>query len=152
MFSKVYSGGLKGIEGYVVQVEADVSDGLPGFHMVGYLSSEVKEAEERVRSAMKNSGFRLPPAKITVNLSPANVRKEGTAYDLPVAVAVLASCGVVEPGVLKDSAFLGELGLDGRIKPVLGVLPMVIGMSGNGIRRCFLTEENVREGLAVDGI
>ena len=91
MFSKVYSAGLQGIDGYPVQVEADVSTGLPGFHMVGYLASEVKEAEERVRTALKNSGFSLTPRKITINLSPADIRKDGTAFDLPVAVAVLTA-------------------------------------------------------------
>ena len=133
MFSRVYSGGLSGMEGYVVQVEADVSPGLPSFHMVGYLASEVKEAEERVRTGIRNSGFRLPSMRVTVNLSPANVRKDGTGCDLPVAVAVLASYGVVEPTLLKDSAFLGELGLDGRIKPVRGVLSMVLAMRQAGI-------------------
>lgn len=152
MFSKVYSGGLQGIDGYVVQVEADVSDGLPGFHMVGYLSSEVREAEERVRTAIKNSGFRLPVKKVTVNLSPANVRKEGTACDLSVAIAVLTAYGVVEPSALKGAAFLGELGLDGSIKPVRGVLPIVLSMDQAGLRRCFLPEENVKEGLAVETV
>lgn len=152
MFSRVYSGGLSGMEGYVVQVEADVSPGLPSFHMVGYLASEVKEAEERVRTGIRNSGFRLPSMRVTVNLSPANVRKDGTGCDLPVAVAVLASYGVVEPTLLKDSAFLGELGLDGRIKPVRGVLSMVLAMRQAGMRRCFLAEENISEGLAVEQI
>ena len=152
MFSRVYSGGLSGMEGYVVQVEADVSPGLPSFHMVGYLASEVKEAEERVRTGIRNSGFRLPSMRVTVNLSPANVRKDGTGCDLPVAVAVLASYGVVEPTLLRDSAFLGELGLDGRIKPVRGVLSMVLAMRQAGMRRCFLAEENISEGLAVEQI
>lgn len=152
MFSKVYSGGLLGIEGYVVQAEADVSNGLPGFHMVGYLSSEVKEAEERVRTALKNAGFRLPAMKVTVNLSPANVRKEGTACDLSVAVAVLAAYGIIEPSVLEYTAFLGELGLDGSVKPVRGVLSMVLAMRQAGLKRCFLAGENVREGLAVQQI
>ncbi len=152
MFGKVYSGGLQGIEGYVVQVEADVSDGLPGFHMVGYLSSEVREAEERVRTAIKNSGFRLPAKKVTVNLSPANVRKEGTACDLSVAVAVLAAHGVISPESLRGAAFLGELGLDGSMKPVRGVLSMVMAMAGAGIRICFLPEENAGEGLAVEAV
>lgn len=150
MFSKVYSGGLHGIDGYVVQVEADVSDGLPGFYMVGSLASEVKEAEERVRTAMRNAGFHLSSKKITVNLSPANVRKEGTACDLPVAIAVLAAYGVVMPQILKESAFLGELGLDGKIKPVRGVLSMVLAMAKNGLTRCFLSEENAAEGVAAD--
>lgn len=152
MVNSVYSGGLRGVEGYVVEVEADVSDGLPGFHMVGYLSSEVREAEERVRTAMKNSGYRLAAKKVTVNLSPANVRKEGTACDLAVAVAVLVSYGVIEPSVLRDSAFFGELGLDGRIKPVRGVLPLVMAMREAGMRRCFLPVENLAEGLAVESI
>lgn len=150
MFSKVYSGGLRGIDGYVVQVEADVSDGLPGFYMVGSLASEVKEAEERVRTAMRNAGFHLSSKKITVNLSPANVRKEGTACDLPVAIAVLAAYGIVMAPGLKGAGFLGELGLDGRIKPVRGVLSMVLAMAKHGITRCFLPEENAAEGVAAD--
>lgn len=150
MFSKVYSGGLRGIDGYVVQVEADVSDGLPGFFMVGSLASEVKEAEERVRTAMRNSGFHLSSKKITVNLSPANVRKEGTACDFPVAIAVLAAYGVILPQGLNDTGFLGELGLDGTIKPVRGVLSMILAMAENGLKRCFLSEENAAEGAAAD--
>lgn len=152
MFNKTYSGGLTGIDGYVVQVEADVSNGLPGFNMVGYLSAEVKEAEERVRTAMRNSGFQLRAMKVTVNLSPANIRKEGTSCDLAIAVAVMAAYGIVKPSILQDSGFLGELGLDGRIKPVRGVLSMVVAMGRGGLKRCFLAEENVREGLAVQQI
>ena len=150
LFSKVYSGGLRGIDGYVVQVEADVSDGLPGFYMVGSLASEVREAEERVRTAMRNAGFHLSARKITVNLSPANVRKEGTACDLPVAIAVLSAYGIVMPSGLKQTGFLGELGLDGKIKPVRGVLSMVLAMAEKGLERCFLPEENVEEGVAAD--
>lgn len=148
MFSKIYSGGLLGIEGYLVEVEADVSGGLPGFHMVGCLASEVKEAEERVRTAIQNSGFRLSSRKVTINLSPANVRKDGTGWDLAVAVAVLAAYEIVKPDILKDTAFLGELGLDGRIKPVRGVLSLMMSLEKAGIRRCFLAEENVKEGVA----
>lgn len=136
------------MEGYLVEVEADVSNGLPGFHMVGCLASEVKEAEERVRTAIRNSGFYLPSRKVTINLSPANVRKDGTGWDLAVAVAVLASYGIINPSVLYETAFLGELGLDGRIKPVRGVLSLMMALGKAGIRRCFLAEENVKEGLA----
>ncbi len=136
------------MEGYLVEVEADVSNGLPGFHMVGCLASEVKEAEERVRTAIRNSGFQLPSRKVTINLSPANVRKDGTGWDLAVAVAVLAAYGIVNPLILKDTAFLGELGLDGRIKPVRGVLSLMMVLGKAGIRRCFLAEENGKEGLA----
>ncbi|MCD8082477.1 MAG: YifB family Mg chelatase-like AAA ATPase [Clostridiales bacterium] len=152
MFSRAYGGGILGIEGYVVHVEADVSDGLPQFHMVGYLSSEVKEAEERVRTAIRNSGFRLPPKRVTVNLSPADIRKEGTGCDLAVAAAVLASYGFVDQELLGKSAFLGELGLDGSVGPVQGVLPMVMAMREMGIQFCFLAAENACEGLAVEGI
>ncbi len=152
MFSSVYSGGLLGIDGYRIEVEADVSDGLPAFYMVGYLSSEVREAEQRVRSALKNSGFRLEAKKITVNLSPAHIRKEGTAYDLPVAVAILAAYGVVDMSSFRESAFLGELGLDGVCKPVRGILPLVLSLRHAGIQRCFLPDDNAAEGLAVEGM
>lgn len=152
LFSKVYSAGLQGIDGYLVQVEADVGNGLPGFHMVGYLASEVKEAEERVRTSLKNSGFILPPRKVTVNLSPADIRKDGTAFDLPVAVAVLTSYGVIDMEALKDQSFVGELGLDGQVKPVRGVLSMVSALRDAGRRRCFLPKTNAPEGMAVGEI
>ena len=152
MFSKVNSGGLHGIDGCLIQVEADVSTGLPGFQLVGFLASEVKEAQDRVRTALKNSGFSLPPMKVTINLSPADIRKEGTAFDLPIAVAVLAAHGLADPMLLADSAFVGELGLDGSIKPVKGTLPLVSAFRDAGLKRCFLPVANVREGLAIGGI
>ncbi len=152
MFSKVYSAGLQGIDGYPVQVEADVGNGLPGFHMVGYLASEVREAEERVRTALKNSGFSMPPRKITVNLSPADIRKDGTAFDLPVAAAVLAAYGMNDPSMVRDCAFIGELGLDGQVKPVRGVLSLVSALRDDGRKRCFLPIANLQEGLAVGKI
>lgn len=148
LFSKVYSGGLRGLDGYLVQVEADISDGLPGFHMVGYLASEVREAEDRVRTAMKNSGFVLPPMRITVNLSPADIRKGGTGFDLPIAIAVLAAYGMLQSSILEQSAFLGELGLDGQVKPIKGVLPLVLKLQGMGFKRCYLPAGNTAEGLA----
>lgn len=151
LFSKVNSGGILGIEGYLVGVEADVSGGLPGFSMVGYLSSEVKEARDRVQTAMKNSGFQLLARKITVNLSPADVRKAGTAFDLPVAIAVLAAFGVITQEALNHVWIAGELGLDGRIKGIHGVLPMVMAARDQGIRFCFLPEENIKEGKLAEG-
>ncbi len=152
MFSKVNSAGLHGMEGYLVQVEADAGDGLPSFVMVGYLASEVKEAGDRVRTAIKNSGFRLPPRKLTLNLSPANVRKDGTAFDLPIALAVLGAYDILSLDGLKESACLGELGLDGAVKPVRGVLPLVMALQKAGIHRCFIPEGNVLEGLAVEAM
>ncbi len=149
MFSKVNSGGLRGIEGYLVQVEADVSRGLPGFHMVGYLSGQVREAQDRVRTAMRNAGFALPSMKVTLNLSPADIRKEGTGFDLPIAMAVLAAYGVVGKHSLAGTAMIGELGLDGTVKPVRGILPMVLALEEQGIRRCFLPADNLEEGMVV---
>lgn len=152
MFSKVNSAGLHGMEGYLVEVEADAGDGLPDFSMVGYLAAEVREAGDRVRTAIKNSGFRLPPRKVTMNLSPANVRKGGTVFDLPIALAVLGAYDVIRVTGMEHWAFLGELGLDGTVKPVRGVLPMAASLWEAGIRRCFVPEENGAEGLAVDGM
>ena len=147
MFTQINSGGIRAVEGVLVSVEADVSDGLPGFSISGQLASEVRESQERVRTALKNSGFRLPAKKITVNLSPAGIRKGGTAYDLPIAVAILGAFQMVRTDVLKDSMVIGELGLDGRVKPVSGVLSLASMAREEGIRRCFLPLGNVEEGL-----
>ncbi|MEF9954424.1 MAG: YifB family Mg chelatase-like AAA ATPase [Clostridium sp.] len=152
MFSKISSCGIRGVEGYPVTVEADVSDGLPGFIMVGYLSEEVREAQERVRTALKNSGFSLPPRKVTINLSPADIRKEGTAFDLAIATAVLCCLGQIEAEHTGECTFIGELGLNGKIKPVKGILSRVYAAIERGSRRCFLPQENVLEGTAVKGI
>ncbi|SHO49912.1 YifB family Mg chelatase-like AAA ATPase [Anaerocolumna xylanovorans] len=152
MFSKVFSGAVHGIESRVVTVEADISDGLPVFDLVGYLGSEVREARERVRISLKNSGYRLPAKRITINLSPADMRKEGTAFDLPIAVAVLVSLGFLTEDSLKDSLFIGELSLSGEIKKVNGVLPIVYMAYEQGFKRCFVPAANVREGAVVQGI
>ena len=152
MYSKVYSVGITGVEGVPILVEADVSDGLPGFSMVGYLSSQVKEAQDRVRTALKNSGFRLPARKVTINLSPADIRKEGTAFDLPIAIAILAASGLVEASLLENCVISGELGLDGKIKPVHGALSITAAAKKDGKPVCFLPQENIREGLIIEGI
>lgn len=152
MFSKINSFGVHGVEGFPVTVEADVSDGLPGFIMVGFLSEAVREAQERVRTALKNAGIHLPPKKMMVNLSPGDIRKEGTAYDLAIAAAVLCCLGEASEAGLEKSAFIGELGLDGCVKPVKGVLPRVFAAAGQGIRRMFVPSENTAEGTAVKDI
>lgn len=152
MFSKVFSGAVHGIESRVVTVEADISDGLPVFDLVGYLGSEVREARERVRISLKNSGYRLPAKRITINLSPADMRKEGTAFDLPIAVAVLVSLGFLTEDSLTDTLFIGELSLNGEIKKVNGVLPIVYMAYEQGFKRCFVPAANVREGAVVQGI
>lgn len=152
MFQKVMSAGLWGIDGFLVSVEADVHDGLPGFAMTGNLSQETKEAQERVRVAMKNGDFALPPKKITVNLSPADVRKDGTAYDLAVAAAVLGALGLLKTDGLEGAMLIGELGLDGRVKPVRGVLSLVFAAREGKLARCFLPKENALEGSMVEDV
>lgn len=152
MFSKAYSAAICGMDALIVSVEADVSDGLPVFDMVGYLGSEVKEARERVRIALKNSGFRLPAKRITVNLSPADVRKEGTAFDLSVAIAILTAFGHLPQECLKDTLIVGELSLNGNVNKVNGVLPIVYSAREQGFTRCVVPLENAREGAVVSGI
>lgn len=145
MVAKVYTGTTNGIEGILVCVEADISDGLPMFDMVGYLGAEVKEARERVRTALKNSGFRLPPSHITVNLSPADLRKQGNYFDLPIAIAVLAAAGFVRADELKDKIFIGELGLDGSVRPVNGTLVLAECGCNAGIVKAVVPQENAKE-------
>ncbi|NLP34749.1 MAG: YifB family Mg chelatase-like AAA ATPase [Clostridiales bacterium] len=152
MFSKAYSATIHGIDGLIVSVEADVSDGLPIFDMVGYLGSEVKEARERVKIALKNSGFRLPAKRITVNLSPADIRKEGTAFDLPVAIAILTALGFLQEENLKNVLIIGELSLDGSIRKVNGVLPIVYSAQQKGFSKCIVPRENAKEGAVVGNI
>lgn len=145
-FCRVISASVQGFCVEFVQVEADVSNGLPVFHMVGYLSSEVKEAAERVRTAIRNTGILLPAKKVIVNISPADRRKKGTAFDLPVAAAVLAALEVVPSGQFDKVLLLGELGLDGRLCPVEGVLPIVMEAASHGYKTCILPAANMKEG------
>lgn len=149
MFSKAYSASVNGIDGMIVSVEADVSDGLPMFDLVGYLGSEVREARERVRISLKNSGYHLPPKRITVNLSPADIRKEGTAFDLPIAIAILTAFGYIPQKNLAHTLFIGELSLNGDINKVNGVLPIVYTALKQGFTRCIIPAGNVKEGAVV---
>lgn len=152
MYSKVNSMAIQGIDGLCVTAEVDVSPGLPEFSLVGLLSSEVKEARERVRISLRNSGFSLAARRITVNLAPADVRKEGTGFDLSIAVGILASYGLVPEQALKGTVFLGELGLDGRVCPVPGVLPMTMTAAAEGFHTCFVPKANAPEGSVVTGV
>lgn len=152
MFSKAFSAAIHGIDGLIVSVEADASDGLPMFDMVGYLGSEVKEARERVKIALKNSGYKLPPKRITVNLSPADIRKEGTAFDLPVAIAILAAFGYIPEENLKSILIVGELSLNGSIQKVNGILPIVLSAKKQGFQKFIVPKENAREGAVVNGV
>ena len=152
MFCKVLAGGICGITSFLAQVEVDATYAMPGFDMVGLLGSEVRESKERVRVALRNSGYQLPPRRITVNISPADIRKEGASYDLPIAIGVLVSLELLSEDVLQDTLFVGELGLDGEIKPAKGILPMMIMAKEQGIKRCILPKENAVEGAVVEGI
>ncbi|MCR4806234.1 MAG: YifB family Mg chelatase-like AAA ATPase [Lachnospiraceae bacterium] len=145
MFSSVLSFGIHGIEGFCVNVEADISDGMPVLELVGYLSAEVREAKERVRTALRNSGYSMPVKRITLNLSPGNIRKQGTGYDLPMALALLAAMGEIDTEMLEDTLVLGELGLKGNVIGINGVLPMVIRAVNMGVKRCIVPAMNARE-------
>ena len=152
MFQVFYAGGIQGMNAYKVRVEADVSNGLPGFEMVGSLAWEVREAKERVRVAMKNAGFPLPVARITVNLSPAQIKKEGTGYDLAIATAILACMGMVKKEGLESTAFLGELALSGEVHKTDGALPIALQLQKDGIQRLVVPYANVEECRMVPGL
>lgn len=151
-FHTVLSASIQGLHVEMVHVEADVSNGLPVFHMVGYLSSEVKEASERVRTAIRNAGIQIPARKVVVNLAPATVRKKGASFDLPIALAVMAALGEIEGEKLERTLVIGELGLDGRVQEVPGILPMLLEARKAGCRACILPIRNAPEGALVDGI
>lgn len=152
MYSTVITGALQGISAYPVSVEVDISPGLPVFNLVGSLSQEVREARERVSVALRNTGFHLPPSRITVNLSPANRRKEGTAFDLPIAVGLLSAMNQFSDKRTEGILFLGELGLDGEIKGVPGVLPIVREAASQGVRQCIVPAANALEGALISGV
>lgn len=152
MFCKTYSAAIHGVEAVTVQVETDVRNGLPQLQMVGALASEAKEARERVRVAIENSGYRLDPKHITVNLSPADIRKEGTSFDLAVAISILAAFGFIPEEQMKDCMFAGELSLDGKLNKVPGVLPMMCLAAKEGFHFCIVPKGNVREAALQDKI
>jgi len=149
MLSKVVSCSLKGIDGYIVDVEVDISQGLPSFDIVGLPDSAVKESKERVRTAIKNSGFEFPVKRITVNLAPADIKKEGPSFDLPIAAAILMCTGVIQPVKEGEYMFTGELSLDGSIRHVNGVLPMVYSGTQNEINKFIVPYDNADEAALV---
>lgn len=152
-FSTVKSAAMEGLAVEMVHVEADVSNGLPVFHMVGYLSSEVKEAAERVRSAIRNSQLEFPAKRVVINLSPATMRKRGASFDLPIAVAILMSLGILkENSRMENCMVIGELGLDGTVRKVPGILPMVSEAKKRGIISCIVPKENEEEAELVEGM
>ncbi|BBO91919.1 YifB family Mg chelatase-like AAA ATPase [Desulfosarcina ovata] len=149
MLARVLSSAVIGIDAYLVEVEVDIAQGLPTFTTVGLPETAVKESRERVKSAIANSGYRFPADRITVNLAPANIKKEGTGFDLPMALGILSATGIIPENALRGYLFLGELSLDGRIKPVNGSLPMAIAARNAGYRGIIVPAENGREASVV---
>ena len=151
MFSSIKSLGVSGIGGFLVSVEVYITNGLPHFEVVGLPDAAVKEARERVHAAVKNSGFRFPVSRLTVNLAPADKKKTGTVYDLPILVGILAASGDIrQPDA--DTAFIGELGLTGELRPIQGALPMALAAEREGIRRLFVPAENAAEAAFAEGL
>lgn len=152
MLAQLLSPTLRGVESYQVRVEVNLGTGLPSFSVVGLAEGAVREGRERVWAALQNSGFSIPPKKITVNLAPADIRKEGSALDLPLALGLLAGSGQIPDGSFAETAFVGELGLDGKLRPVRGVLSMAEGCRNAGLKALVVPEPNATEGAVVSGL
>jgi len=152
VISKVSTATVSGIDGIKIDVEVDISYGLPAFSIVGLPETSVRESKERVRAAIKNSGFEFPNDRITINLAPADVRKEGSSFDLPIAIAVLAAMGVIKEEDVRGYLVTGELSLDGRIKGVSGVLPITMLANKEGYRKIIVPLENGSEASIVKGV
>ncbi|MBQ5853784.1 MAG: YifB family Mg chelatase-like AAA ATPase [Rikenellaceae bacterium] len=150
MFVKTYAGTVVGIDAVMVTVEADITRGI-GMYLVGLPDNAVKESQERIRAAFENSGFRMSGRKIVINLAPADLRKEGSLFDLPIAVALLAASGQIESELVDKYMILGELSLDGTLRPIKGALPLTVRAAQEGMRGVILPEENAREAAVVEG-
>lgn len=151
MITTLHSMGINGLEAFTVSIESDISAGMPSFEIVGLPDASVKESRNRVRAAIKNSGFKFPIARITVNLAPADVKKVGSLYDLPIFLSILVSSGQIT-SLPKSSVFIGELSLSGDVCEVTGVLPMVIHAKQNGFKNIFVPEKNAVEAASIAGI
>src|SRR2546428_12274365 len=152
MLAKVYSVAVSGLDAYSVEVEVDFASGLPMFSVVVFPDLTVRESRERVRSALRNSGFSFPQRKITVNLAPAALRKEGAAFDLPIAVGIMAAEGIIPAAVLRDLVMVGEVSLEGGIKPVHGAPSMALACRSRGIKGLLVPVENAREAAIVEDV
>ena len=146
MVSNIKSISLNGLEGSLVEVQTDISGGLPKIEIVGLPDMSVKESKERIKSAIKNSNIEFPSKKIIVNLAPANTRKEGTIYDLPIAIGILTALGKINKEKLESTIIIGELSLDGKVNPINGVLAICIEAKNLGIKKVILPKANEREG------
>lgn len=152
MLSIVKSMSLQGLEGFLVDVQVDVSTGMPNWEVVGLPDATVRESKERVRTAIKNSGFEFQSRRIVINLAPADTRKEGSFFDLPIAIGILQDFGEIELQDLENTVFIGELSLNGNLNKVNGILPMCIEAKKLGIKRVILPEENAKEASVVNGL
>ena len=152
MLSIVKSMSLQGLEGFLVDVQVDVSTGMPNWEVVGLPDATVRESKERVRTAIKNSGFEFQSRRIVINLAPADTRKEGSFFDLPIAIGILQDFGEIELQDLENTVFIGELSLNGNLNKVNGILPMCIEAKKLGIKRIILPEENTKEASVVNGL
>lgn len=152
MFSKVYSSATYGIDAVLVEVETHYEKQLPSFIVVGLPDNAVRESRERVTASIKNSGYQFPLKKITVNLAPADIKKEGSSFDLPIAIGLLAAGGIIPNEKLQDTLFLGELSLDGSLRKVKGALPIAVEVRKFGITKMILPKDSVKEASIVDGI
>jgi magnesium chelatase family protein len=153
MVARILSAALLGIDAYIVEVETNIeSKTLPGFATVGLPDSAVKESRERVQSAIKNSGFEFPIKKITINLAPADIRKEGSGYDLPIALGILAANGIISESNLEDYVILGELALDGAVRPIHGALSVAWEIRKLGLKGIILPKENANEAAMAEGL
>ncbi len=151
MLSRVKSLGVTGVGGYEVTLEVYISNGMPGFEIVGLPDASVKEARERVRAAIKNNGFKFPVSRMTVNLAPADKKKAGTVYDLPMLIGILSAAGDIKAPA-DECAFIGELALNGEVRAVTGALPMAIAAQRSGIKKLFVPADNAREAAFADGV
>ncbi|MFZ5754937.1 MAG: magnesium chelatase domain-containing protein, partial [Bacillota bacterium] len=145
MLAKVFSCTTVGLDPYIIEVEVDVSGGLPNLEIVGLPDTTVKESKERVRTALKNAGFEVPPRKIIVNLAPADIRKEGPGFDLAIAVGILAATEQVKSDFLENHVLVGELSLDGSIRPVPGILPMALFLAEKNSKALVVAVDNSGE-------
>lgn len=157
MLSIVKSMALQGLDGYLVSVQVDISEGMPNFEMVGLPDTSVKESKERVRTAIKNSGIKLLSRKLVVNLAPANTKKEGSKFDLPIAIGILISSEKIQKNknveqFLEETIFIGELSLDGKVEKTNGILPICIEAKKLGIKRIVLSKQNAKEASIVEGL
>lgn len=152
MLAKVESRTIFGIEARRVEVEVDITGGLPHFTIVGLADTAVKESRDRVISAIKNSGFRFPPKRVTINLAPADLKKEGGSFDLPIAVGILIANGDLEQKHVDGKIFCGELALDGKVRPINGALPIAVELSKSGKEDFILPYENAKEAAIVRGV